>query len=271
MAEFKVNARIEFHRLVSLPSIVPGKNGGILSMRFFPRLSILIGVLAFLAVSVSLMMEDYREWQKYKEGRFVREVLLYSESDIGIERITRWTVSPKVDFVSNNENDQALFNDVVSELNAVLDGTGYQLIVGYPGPWAPQIFAMVGKESRMPEIAGIMGCDGSAPARGFGCLKINDDWSLKRAAVWASVDYEQKEIRSILLEEIFQALGPSNDSAIYPDSLVFETEDYAPMYKTLSPRDKMLLRFLYLHLKPGDGEEEVRRAFDQHWDKMEVR
>lgn len=108
-------------------------------------------------------------------------------------------------------------------------------------------------------------------ARGYGFLKISDDWSLKRAAVWASVDYEQKEIRSILPEEIFQALGPANDSAIYPDSLLFETEDYAPMHKTLSARDKKLLRFLYLHLNPGDGEEEVHRAFDNYWDKMEVR
>ena len=82
---------------------------------------------------------------------------------------------------------------------------------------------------------------------------------------------DREEIRSILFEEIFQALGPLNDTAIYQDSLLFETEDYAPMHKTLSPRDKKLLRFLYLHLKPGDGEEEVRKAFDQHWDKMDVR
>jgi len=225
----------------------------------------------FLAASFSLMMEDYREWNKYKEWRFVREVFLYSKSGNRMERITRWTLSPKIDFVSNNENDQAIFNDVVSELNDVLDGTGYQLIVGYNEPWAPHILAMVAKKSRIPEIAEIMGCNGLANARGYLCIRFKEDRSLKRAAVWASENYDQKEIRSILLEEIFQALGPTNDSAVYPDSLLFETEDYAPMYKILSPRDKKLLRFLYLHLNPGDGEEEVRRAFEKYWGKMNVK
>lgn len=241
------------------------------SMRLSSGLSVSIGILAFLAASYLLSLDDYRGRQKYKEWRFVREVLLYSKSGKRMERLTRWTLSPKIDFASNNEKDQALFNDVVSELNAVLAGTGYQLIVGYPGPWAPNILAMVGKESLIPEIAGIMGCEGQGDARGYLCIRFREDRSLKRAAVWASEDYDQEEIRSILLEEIFQALGPSNDSAIYQDSLLFETEDYAPMYKTLSPRDKKLLRFLYTHLKPGDEEEEVRKAFDQHWDKMDVR
>jgi len=238
-------------------------------MRFPTKLSVSIGALAFLTASFALMMEDYREWNKYKEWRFVREVLLYSKSGKRPERIHRWTLSPKIDFASDNENDQALFNDVVSELNSVLTGTGYKIIIGYTGPWAPHILALVAKESRILEIAKIMGCGGPTEARGYLCFRYREDRSLKRAAVWASEDYDQKEIRSILLEEIFQALGPVNDSAIYPDSLVFETEDYAPMYKTLSARDRKLLRFLYLHLKPGDGEEEVRRAFEKYWDKMD--
>ena len=33
----------------------------------------------------------------------------------------------------------------------------------------------------------------------------------------------------------------------------------------LSPRDRQLLRFLYLHPKPGDKETKVRLAFDRYW------
>ena len=32
-------------------------------------------------------------------------------------------------------------------------------------------------------------------------------------------------------------------------------------------RDELrLIRFLYLHLKPGDGVRELRQAFDRYWD-----
>ena len=44
----------------------------------------------------------------------------------------------------------------------------------------------------------------------------------------------------------------------------------APGYKELSRRDKKLLRFLYIHLKPGDREPQVRAAFDKHWDTIKV-
>ncbi|MDP6121304.1 MAG: DUF2927 domain-containing protein [Rhodospirillales bacterium] len=80
-----------------------------------------------------------------------------------------------------------------------------------------------------------------------------------------------KERLSMVLEKLTQALGPINDTTIYPDGILYENFDNVKTIVELSPLDKKLLRFLYTHLNPGDREEDVRRAFEKYWDTINVK
>ncbi|MCH9052851.1 MAG: DUF2927 domain-containing protein [Proteobacteria bacterium] len=67
------------------------------------------------------------------------------------------------------------------------------------------------------------------------------------------------------MQEIIQALGPANDSPLFPSSVFFEQGEVGSAATQLAPIDRELLRLLYTHLRPGDDAEAIRRAFEQHW------
>jgi len=67
-------------------------------------------------------------------------------------------------------------------------------------------------------------------------------------------------------EEVTQALGSANDSAIMPDSLFFADGADGGDAQDPSCYDEALLHLLYAHLAPGDGDADVTAAVDAFWD-----
>jgi hypothetical protein len=68
-------------------------------------------------------------------------------------------------------------------------------------------------------------------------------------------------------EEVTQALGTANDSAIMPDSLFFADGADGGDAQGPSCYDEALLHLLYAHLNPGDGDADVTSAVDAYWDE----
>jgi hypothetical protein len=73
------------------------------------------------------------------------------------------------------------------------------------------------------------------------------------------------ELRHFALEEVAQALGPSNDSPRFADSIFYAKRADGGRATELSDLDKKLLVFLYNHVPPGAGRAEVRAALQRYW------
>lgn len=105
-----------------------------------------------------------------------------------------------------------------------------------------------------------------ADADGWFTIAWNRSFELTRAVVFVAPDLTDKWLRHTALEEMFQALGPSNDSAMIEDSLLFESSTTAGSHGHLARVDRQVLRLLYQSLQPGDRAGEIEQAMHRSWD-----
>ena len=75
----------------------------------------------------------------------------------------------------------------------------------------------------------------------------------------------QARLRHTALEEMFQGLGPSNDSGRIRDSLVFERGFSVGGRTSLASVDAKVLVLLYEDLSPGDNAADIERAMRRSW------
>lgn len=110
------------------------------------------------------------------------------------------------------------------------------------------------------DLAARFGLSPAADADGWFRLDWNGAYELVRAVVLIAPDLDDRWLRHTSLEELFQVLGPCNDSALRDDSVVFEGPQGAGSAGALSARDRRLLALLYRDLEPGDAAAHVARA-----------
>jgi hypothetical protein len=104
-----------------------------------------------------------------------------------------------------------------------------------------------------------------AEADGWFTIVWNRSFALTRALVFVAPDLTDKWLRHTALEEMFQALGPSNDSPSIRDSLLFESSTTAGSHDRLARVDRQVLWLLYRCLQPGDRAGEIEQAMRQSW------
>lgn len=115
-----------------------------------------------------------------------------------------------------------------------------------------------------PHAAGALAARfGLAPAvdaDGWFRIDWNERFELTRGIVLIDPDLDDRWLRHTALEELFQVLGPGNDSALLTDSVVYDGAGARGSRATLSPADRQLLTLLYRDLEPGDRAAEVLAA-----------
>lgn len=199
-----------------------------------------------------------------KEIDFVLEVLLGLENSIHRYPVTRWTKSASVTVHAGGPSFRNDVEDVISEINQTLAGTNMSLhlIQG-----EADIIIEGRPLGMLWKTKDIYKCEAWGADFGFVCPTLDkSSGAMLKAVIGVAENLPGKRTRSVILEELVQALGPQNDVPHYPDSLFFESDEHPLNWeKTLSPRDQQLLRFLYLHLKPGDNEARVREMIETHW------
>jgi hypothetical protein len=212
------------------------------------------------------LYEDGREW------RWIKEVLLEEEFIESSGKIHRWKKSASIMITADAANDTKLAREIIKEINQVLAKTFFQLKLVNKNA---DISVFLMPLHKLPEIAEFYGFKGSSGDRGFAYERIKDE--SESTAGYVFVDSKSSFFlkKALLYEEIVQVLGPGNDSDQMRDSIFYERYDWYAGSKIgdkvtseLSPIDKKLLRFLYLHLKPGDDERTVRQAYEKHWNQM---
>jgi hypothetical protein len=219
-----------------------------------------------LLVGAGVLWPTYRLYERDKTWRFIKEVLLEVEYGDQDRVVVRWSKNATISVPVSTPADSELLDSIVAELNQVLNKTSFRLeLNAYDG----EITVFIMPNWMFKEAVKKFGCEYPERVLGYGCL-FDNDYEIFWAAILISEEIKGSERRSLLLEEITQSLGPTNDSPLFRDSLFYEKDGIRTFGKTLSPLDRKLLYFLYAYLKPGDREADVRRAFDEHWDSIDI-
>ncbi|MGC6489048.1 MAG: DUF2927 domain-containing protein [Planctomycetota bacterium] len=102
-------------------------------------------------------------------------------------------------------------------------------------------------------------------ADGWFTISWNGAFELTRALVFIDPALELRWLRHTALEELFQALGPSNDSDLVRDSLLYERVGDYGSHDRLARVDLQVLRMLYRDLEPGADRAAIARAMARCW------
>lgn len=218
------------------------------------------GVVAAAVVAVVVVVAPDRE----RDWRFVERVLLVDEFDGPRGAVVRWAKSPTIGIVGATPDDRRAVEETVADVNESLQGTGISL--GFDTPGQSDITVMFTSVDNFPTIAWSLRKKYVAGNDGFFWTWWNAEHELTDARVVIATEATDRR-RALIAQEIVQTLGPANDSPEFPSSLFYEvTGERWSTATRLAPIDRKLLRFLYGRLKAGDTADDVRRAFEQHWD-----
>lgn len=228
----------------------------------------LFGLIAvFIAVSAfwwTTERYEVRVWQH------IQTVLLEDEVMPGTHPVTRWNRPIGISLAGASQEDIGAVEDFVADLNVLLAGSSVRL-----GPARAQdadIWVTFVAAARIPELSKrVTGTVPEGPVYGQGSVFSQDGFTINHGYVIIAADVPVAHRRNLVFEEITQVLGPANDSPFFPSSIFYESEDgKSSKVLELSRLDRKLIRFLYLHLKPGDDLAALRRAYDRHWRTMTV-
>ncbi len=217
--------------------------------------------------SVSAAEALEQEWQ------FVRHVLLTSEGRDGTKSITRWTRPPVIYTHSKDRDFRNAVRNTVDHINAVLPGKTFSAAITTDPSREWDIAVGAGSYKRFDTFFRNIGCKryDRPAASGALCLRYYEQThEIFAGIILIADDLTGRETASVLLEEIYQSYGVTNDHDIFPDSINFDDGVTLSERTTLAPIDIRVLRFLYQYLEPGDDEATVRAKFDTHWHTIDV-
>ena len=230
---------------------------------YFIRRGVWRWLIPIGAVLVVLVLALYIGWDRSREAktlRFVEQVLLEAEYGQRSGAVIRWVKSPKIRVVGGTQEDMLAITALVDELNELLDGTGVSLTVARFGETDIKvIIAPLGDFPRLAQEHGFEYVEGNVGF--FYIWWFNHQYEITQAVVLIAAELTGWERQVIIVQEITQALGPANDSPLFPSSVFFEQGEVGSTATQLAPIDRELLRFLYTHLRPGADAEAVRRVF----------
>lgn len=218
----------------------------------------LVGLLAYL----SFPKPVDQEWQH------VARVLLRGEFEYRAPTVARYAKPVRIGLLDATAEDRAAVAELVADLNVLVAGSGVAFSIGEFGK--SEISAGFESLAAFPNVARFLNLPYVPGNSGVFWPYAMEDGALAGATILISNDSSGSLRRHIIFEEIYQSLGPHNDSPLYPESIVYERDGDGGSATRLADIDRKLLRFLYLHLKPGDGIAEVRRAYDAHWRDLAV-
>jgi|GEM_PF-5517795 len=205
------------------------------------------------------------------ERQWAQDVLLGAESGSHRSGVVRWQRPVRFLIVDAPERLRVAVDAAFSQLAEALDGlhrveldyvTSEDRRIGQQG-----FVTVFGKAPAEAEtLARRHGAMSPGPgADGWFTISWNSSYELTRAVVFIDPSLEKRWLQHTALEELFQALGPSNDSGLLADSLVYESGRVFGSSQRLARVDREVLRLLYGPLRPGSGQDEIRHAMEQSW------
>jgi len=206
-----------------------------------------------------------------RELEWAQSVLLGAEMGDARTGVVRWVQPIHFLVVAAPGSVQVAVECAVGELRAAL-GDIRDLEVEYVGERDPRIGrdGYITVFATAPQQAGALAKEHGAqqpalPADGWFTILWNGQFELTRGLVFLDPALDSARLQHTVLEEMFQALGPCNDSGRIQDSLVYERGFDAGKRTSLGRVDRLLLALLYRDLSPGDDARAIERAVRRAW------
>lgn len=199
-------------------------------------------------------------------------------------RVTRWVGAHYVDLRGGTDEEARYLDELLVDVNEAIAGSGVTFTRVTPGTIATRDLASSMITIRIAprvEWDAMLRTDLEAEfgipktARGYAWFdQLGPSGVAKRATLLIDPDQfvegaeerAQERMRTIA-HELAHILGIRSHNPLDKESVLYAgatgQRSTAVMF---SDTDRRLLRFLYLHLQPGDGAEQIRRAFYAHWD-----
>lgn len=175
---------------------------------------------------------------------YFNEVCLDAEMTDGDDAncLQRWTVPITYHLNgSYTQEDLAVLSDFTQWLNTV---EGFPGIMEAADPSGANLEIHFCTPEEMPELMG----EGFTDMDGAMTFWYTDS-RIHSAIICCRSDLSQYLRNSVLLEELYNSLGPAQDSMLRPDSIIYEAYSET---QSLSQIDKLLLQLLYHPtLQPG--------------------
>lgn len=256
------------------------------ALRFVP-LALVIGAILYVLVRpLATTLGDF--WRPPPQAEVgapqIVAAMLLSERRV---RVTRWVGAHYVDLRGGTEEEARSLDAFLAEVNDVVAGSGVTFTRLAPGALAPPDFASSMITIRIAprgEWDSLLGANLEAE---FGVSKTTRGYAwydqvdargvAKRATLLVDPDQfvEDAEERArermrTIAHELAHVFGIRSHNPFDKESVLYAgATGQRSTAVMLSDTDRRLLRFLYLHVRPGDGPDEIRRAFYAHWDAPE--
>ncbi|MFN3240322.1 MAG: DUF2927 domain-containing protein [Planctomycetota bacterium] len=205
------------------------------------------------------------------EQQWATDVLLGAESGHRRDGVVRWRGPVRFLVVEAKDRFRRAIDRAFEDLSRTLEGV-HRLELEYVqrrdtrigGEGFVTVFPVAPGQAAL--LAAELGAlPPSADADGWFTIAWNGAFELTRALVFVDPALEPRWLRHTALEEMFQSLGPSNDSGLLRDSLVYEGEHGYGSHQRLARVDREILRLLYGALLPGADAAEIARAMARSW------
>jgi hypothetical protein len=178
---------------------------------------------------------------------WARKILTSEERGDSNISIRLWAKPPVVSVIGASRSEHSAVESAIDELNDVLKQAKFGTIT-------------LSDQQRLNDITlrFVNDLEHSFPtARGSYDFNVTAGGVIDRAWIKILAALPEHETRHVVLEELTQCFGFSNDSSAIVDSVFYESAHDAGQMTELGEFDKRLIWFAYRYLAPGDSWSDV--------------
>ena len=221
--------------------------------------------------------EEFADW--------ATSIVLKTEYGESKQTIRRWSRAPTVGIVGGNKSQRKVVENSIKMINEVLARTRIKSMSilkqeatdakdsdqadkangekdSIRNALSADMVVFLGPFEQLVKVAEAKGFQMAEGNHAFFALKWDAEYRITEATVLVSTDhFHGKRLEHVVLEEITQALGPTNDSDKIKDSIFYSGSEGPEI---LNWRDQAVLEVLYSRLKPGSRPSIAKRAYRNH-------
>lgn len=196
---------------------------------------------------------------------FVETVILGTEYGRNDPLCSKWVTSPKVSLFNGSEEDHIFVTKVTEELNRLLEPSPIKIKIAGPNSEKADIKIIFAPKSEFEQIAKNRGFYYIAGNEGYFYIRWTMRHEIINGIILINEKLKGKSRKHFLREELTQALGLSNDSSLFKQSIFYGSGADGGKATHFSELDRKLIRFFYEHIQPGYNSKKVREAFYKYW------
>jgi hypothetical protein len=201
-----------------------------------------------------------------KIKRFVQKVALGVERGSSDNVASRWVIPPTVSVYNSTLAQKTIVNEVFSTVNSCLKTSIGEIVVLSDNNSEADLKIIFTPQRDFGKIAREYDFRCKSGSLGFHWMFWDDENRIKSSIVLLAADKLSGDIlKRFTFEQIIRALGLSNHSDEFSESIFYKKGKYNGITIIPSELDLQLLRFFYQYVEPGDRQKDLNNKFETFW------